>query len=151
MHRGLLVTLPAVECHQPAQYAHTFKDHLLSLFEDKPKVAQTAASTTVPIPSTTGDDWADVGGDAAVAVADKQKPPPSHQPAVVEFLPDPDALPKPDALLRKTPYHMLIHVYGSNYIEIQCSHNPTLEVLAKYLKKWVKTDHNKTTKVGPFP
>lgn len=152
MHRGLLVTLPVVECHQPAQFANIFKDQLLSLFEDKPKAAPTATTNIVPIPSTTGDDWADVGhthdGGVAAAVVDKQKPAPAHQPAAVEFLPDPEAIPKPDALLRRTPYHMIILVYGASHIEIQCSHNPTLEVMAKYFKKWVKTDHNKTTKVS---
>lgn len=135
-----------MQIHQAAQFASTFKDQLLDCFEEKKHTSQ-SQSQSLPIHSTTGDEWADVGVEVA---AEKSAPPAARtQSAVpsVDFLPDPKALPKPGTLLLKPPYHLFVYYSGNNKVEIQCSHTPTLDVLHEYLKKWVKTNPNLTNKV----
>ena len=54
-----------------------------------------------------------------------------------------NSLPRPEDLLLKPPYHMVISGFFENFdgIEIQCSHAPSLKLLHEYLKKWSKQNH----------
>ncbi|KAF7551234.1 hypothetical protein G7Z17_g5166 [Cylindrodendrum hubeiense] len=138
--KGFLVLVPKVHVYQPAQFGSLFKDQLLDCFEEKKKPSQ-----PLPIHSTTGDEWADVGIDdtterPATTVVSKGAA------SIVEYLPDPNTLPKPGTLLLKPPYHLFIHALGNNKLEIQCSHSATLEVLSEYLKRWCRINPNLTTK-----
>ncbi|KAH7144411.1 hypothetical protein B0J13DRAFT_44282 [Dactylonectria estremocensis] len=138
--KGFLVCVPKVHVYQPAQFGSQFKDHLLDCFEAKQQ-----SSRTLPIHSTTGDEWADVGIDEEAEKPSKVVAAKSEA-SVVEFLPDANALPKPGTLLLKPPYHLFIHALGNNKVEIECSHAATLEVLSDYLKRWCRTNQNLTTK-----
>ncbi|KAI1370981.1 hypothetical protein F4677DRAFT_436792 [Hypoxylon crocopeplum] len=61
-----------------------------------------------------------------------------------DVLPDARTLPQPEDLLLKPPYHLAVYGGGKTMVEVQCSHSLTLEVLADYLKKWCKTNHQDT-------
>ncbi|KAK7426104.1 hypothetical protein QQZ08_007414 [Neonectria magnoliae] len=137
---GFLVSLPKVQVYQPAQFASLFKGQLLDCFEKKKRPSQ-----SLPIRSTTGDEWANVATDEA---AEKPTQPVAAKSAftAVEYLPNASTLPKPGTLLLKPPYHLFIHTIGNNKLEIQCSHSGTLEVLADYLKRWCRINPNLTTK-----
>ncbi|KAI2622705.1 hypothetical protein GGS26DRAFT_593995 [Hypomontagnella submonticulosa] len=118
---GINVNLPKGPMPSPAEMQSIFKTKLLSCFDD-----QEAAL----------DDWADVGVDDNLAVVE------SPQPA--DVLPDINVLPRPDELLLKPPYHLVVYGGGKSMVEVQCSHSPTLELLAEYLKKWCKINHHDT-------
>lgn len=139
--KGFFLTVPNVQFHQAAQFGSIFQDELSECFDEKKQ-----AKKSIPIHSTTGDEWADVGADIAVEQPAVSSTSRSAAPAV-DFLPDPNSLPKPGTLLLKPPYHMFISTLGANKMEIQCSHAPTLNVLAEYLKRWCKTNPNLTNKV----
>ncbi|KAI1207462.1 uncharacterized protein F4807DRAFT_178934 [Annulohypoxylon truncatum] len=80
------------------------------------------------------EDWADLSAEDANNNSDPTEP---RQPA--EAFPDISILPRPDQLLLKPPYHLAVYNAGNDKVEIQCSHSPTLELLADYLTKWCKT------------
>jgi hypothetical protein len=104
----------------------------------------------LPIHSTTGDEWADVG--AEDREEELAKPPKTGDKApTVDYLPDPNTMPKPSALFQQAPYHLFVYNSASNRsykIEIECSHSQTLEVLAEYLKRWTKTNVNRVDKAS---
>lgn len=139
--QGFVVSVPKVHMYQPAQFAQVFMEQLLECFDEKKQ----QQSESLPIHSTTGDEWADVGIDETQERSTKTAESTALAPAV-EFLPDPNNLPKPGTLLLKPPYHLLINSYGGNKLEIQCSHSATLDVLSQYLKRWCKINPNLTTK-----
>ncbi|KAJ4321354.1 hypothetical protein N0V84_005386 [Fusarium piperis] len=136
---GFVLSLPNTQVYQPAQFAGVFKEQLLDCFEAKKPTKQ------LPIHSTTGDEWADVGADE-VAEQPVKPPKATSQPSSVDYLPDPNTMPKPGTLLQKTPYHLFVYTSGKNKIEIECSHSQTLEVLSEYLKRWCRINPNLTTK-----
>jgi hypothetical protein len=55
-----------------------------------------------------------------------------------DFLPSVDTLPRPEDLLLKPPYHLILTARHQSELEIQCSHGPSLQLLSDYLKKWTK-------------
>ena len=67
------------------------------------------------------------------------------------YFPDSNGLVRPDDLLLKPPYHMLIFSRGHHEVEVQCSHSPTLQFMADYLKRWCRVNHNQTNKVSLLP
>ncbi|EXM27102.1 hypothetical protein V3481_014899 [Fusarium oxysporum f. sp. vasinfectum] len=139
---GFILYIPKDLIHQPAQYFGLFKEQLLECFEEN------RPSKTLPIHSTTGDEWADVG--AEDREEEPAKPPQTGDKApAVDYLPDPNTMPKPSALFQQAPYHLFVYTSASNRsckIEIECSHSQTLEVLAEYLKRWTKTNVNRVDK-----
>ncbi len=70
-----------------------------------------------------------------------------HDPSVSEFLPIAEALPRPDELLLKPPYHLIMRASHLE-ISIECSHSPTLQLLESYLKRWCRVNHNDTRSVS---
>ncbi|KAI0893151.1 hypothetical protein F4806DRAFT_477164 [Annulohypoxylon nitens] len=116
---GLNVSLPMRTIPSLADLQPSFKAKLLRCFDDQ----------KLPL-----DDWADLSAEDA-----------SHKAATTEILrpvdvfPDINIVPRPDQLLLKPPYHLSVYSLDKTRVEIQCSHSPTLELLADYLKKWCKT------------
>ncbi|KAF4462927.1 cytochrome family 51 (sterol 14-demethylase) [Fusarium albosuccineum] len=136
---GFVLYLPNTQVFQPAQFSGIFKEQLLDCFVEK------KTTTSIPIHSTTGDEWADVRAEDVSEKAVKQRPAKSEAP-VIEYLPDPNTMPKPGTLLQRVPYHLFVCSSGKNRIEIECSHSQTLEVLSEYLKRWCRINPNITTK-----
>jgi hypothetical protein len=99
--------------------------------------------------SAKDDDWADV-------VVEKQVPATptagaafssSSGPSVAR-LPVLDALSRPPELFKTTgPYILIVEERVPNIV-IQCSHEPSLELIAAYLNKWGKSNPNDSLKVS---
>jgi hypothetical protein len=69
--------------------------------------------------------------------------------ASTDALPNVKLLERPEDLMRKPPYHLILtHNQYGKFITIQCSHQPSLELIAEYFKKWTKKNHNQSTKVS---
>ncbi|KXJ89437.1 hypothetical protein Micbo1qcDRAFT_196767 [Microdochium bolleyi] len=126
-----------------------FKEQFVACFKEEAapvSLAQRAAATA-------GDDWADVAVDSQTgrpAVVEQQSVPsrlaPAPAKAGYDTLPDFTALPRPDELLLKPPYHLIVTSSNSRSVEVQCSHSPTLQFLADYLKKWCKVNNQDSRK-----
>ncbi|KAF5020806.1 hypothetical protein F66182_7166 [Fusarium sp. NRRL 66182] len=136
---GFVLHIPKSQVFQPVQFAGTFKEQLLECFEEN------QPSTSLPIHSTTGGEWADVGAEEPEEQAARQ-PQASKKTRVIDHLPDPSTMPRPGSLLQQAPYHLFVHASGNNRIEIECSHSQTLEVLPDYLKRWTRMNPNLTNK-----
>ncbi|KAH7347658.1 hypothetical protein B0T11DRAFT_143399 [Plectosphaerella cucumerina] len=89
------------------------------------------------------DDWADVEVDETTGkpAVSETIAPRLQQPAAAEYLPSWESLPRPDELLLKPPYHLILGA-GAGQISIECSHSPSLKLLSDYLKRWCRVNHN---------
>ncbi|KAK4167134.1 hypothetical protein QBC43DRAFT_8464 [Cladorrhinum sp. PSN259] len=135
-HRqGFILSLPKAKVFQPTELLPTIRGHLLSCFD-------TNKQPTVAIVGPDPDDWAQVQLETKQS-ATQPVDAPSSRPGV-EYLPDVASLPWPDELLLRPPFHLTL-TSSQKLVEIQCSHSPTLKVLAEYLKRWCRTNHNDTT------
>ncbi|KAI1411527.1 hypothetical protein F5Y13DRAFT_55423 [Hypoxylon sp. FL1857] len=121
---GFEVYLPKGAITSPIEIQSLFKVGLLDCFND---------------PQASPDEWANLSMDA---VDDNSVATASHQ--SFDLLPDISVLPRPDDLLLKPPYHLAVYGGGNALVEVQCSHSPTLQLLAGYLKRWCKVNHQDT-------
>jgi hypothetical protein len=103
-----------------------------------------------------GDDWADVSFDNATGRAAVLEVPHRHAGRTAaaaavaqqfDMIPDMNTIPRADDLLLKPPYHLIVKVHSKTHIEVECSHTPTLQFLSDYLKRWSRTNHNRTDNV----
>ncbi|KAM7200216.1 hypothetical protein V8F20_005434 [Naviculisporaceae sp. PSN 640] len=140
---GFVITLPKQRIH-PIELLAIFRGQLESCFDVK-------AKQELPVEGDLAgaDDWADVGVEETtsdhrirpVAAASTQ-----NQSGPSAFLPSATSIPRPDELLLKPPYHLHVRQAGRGQIEIQGSHSPSLKLLADYLKRWCRVNHQDTTK-----
>lgn len=143
--QGFIITLAKARITHPAELFPVFRAGLLNAFVE-PKKKEAIAHRGV-------DDWADVEMDKTTGRVDIVEKP-SHQTSAaaagktqkVEFLPTLESLPRPDELLLRPPYFMIV-TSGHNNIEVQGSHSPSLKFLADYLKRWCRVNHNDTRAV----
>lgn len=93
------------------------------------------------------DGWADVMEDNDL----QSSVPVSRDKYLVERLPSLDALARPDELFpATTPYILILNVQWNQSITVQCSHQPSLELLDSYIQKWNKKGGNDPRKVCAF-
>ncbi|KAI0118071.1 hypothetical protein F4776DRAFT_672958 [Hypoxylon sp. NC0597] len=118
---GLDVNLPKGGMQSPIEMQSLFKVRLLDCFND---------------PQASLDEWANLSIDT---IGENSAATAPHQP--FDVLPDIRVLPRPDELLLKPPYHLAVYGGGNAIVEVQCSHSPTLQLLAGYLKRWCKVNH----------
>ncbi|KAI1332448.1 hypothetical protein F5Y16DRAFT_357816 [Xylariaceae sp. FL0255] len=123
------------------------QSHLRSLFSGELiQCFDKTSSTSEVVPAAT-DDWADVSVDNTTGkpgVAELPERP--KGPSIPDSIPDIHTVARPDDLLLKPPYHLVVYDMGRSLVEVQCSHSPTLVFLSEYLKKWSKINHNNTKK-----
>lgn len=66
---------------------------------------------------------------------------------VDEALPELSALERPEALLNRPPYRLVVRQEGTGRVDIQGSHQGSLVLLEAYLKKWVRHSTTLHTRV----
>ncbi|KAI0453894.1 hypothetical protein F5B21DRAFT_264217 [Xylaria acuta] len=145
--RGFIISLAKSTVPSKAYMLSFFTGNLLKVFDEK---ARNDTSSTIE-PTAAADDWADVAvdnktGNAAVVEAPRKHGATTQQSPSFDVIPDIGTISRPDELLLKPPYHLIMHNHGKESIHVQCSHSPTLQFIADYLKKWSRTNHNNTTR-----
>ncbi|PKS07128.1 hypothetical protein jhhlp_005728 [Lomentospora prolificans] len=148
--QAFVISLPNTQVTNPLANIPTFQAHLLSAFnEGKHNTCTVPVSDAITAP---GEDWAAIEiepvlksfpepGPSSTSAPRTRRPNPN-----VEYFPDINSLPRPDELLLKPPYHLIITARSLSEIEVQCSHSPTLKFLDTYLGKWCRTNHQLTNK-----
>ncbi|KAI0197017.1 hypothetical protein F4808DRAFT_439198 [Astrocystis sublimbata] len=151
---SFLISLPKGVIPTQSYMLPFFVGNLLNVFDKK----EGRQSSTEKKPAPAADDWAAITVDRRTGTAAVvEAPPPSgstttvkpqQQPQAPSFdvIPNVETLARPDDLLLKPPYHLIMHSHGETTISVQCSHSPTLQFIANYLKKWSRTNHNNTTR-----
>ncbi|THU90581.1 hypothetical protein K435DRAFT_968602 [Dendrothele bispora CBS 962.96] len=138
--------IPKSDLISQARITTFLEKDLDNLFEDSP------ASTGSP---DDGDaEWAHVSGNGnvndksareipqvKVEVNGVVKPNEVLEP-LTRRLPALELLARPNELFKSTAPHILMVNHRGDKMTIQCSHEPSLELLANYLKKWGKTNPN---------
>lgn len=93
------------------------------------------------------DDWADVAVETRAAAVKPVAVVSTNEPLAVARLPVLDGLARPHELFTSTaPYILIVEERGATIV-VQCSHEPSLELLAAYLNKWSKSNPNDSLKV----
>jgi hypothetical protein len=89
-----------------------------------------------------GDDGSDIDAASIMTPATT-----SIRPAIInDRLPAINMIDRPEDLCRRPPYHLIVRSTDRKVV-VQGSHQPSLELLAEYLKKWSKINHNFVNKV----
>jgi hypothetical protein len=159
--RSFIIALPKSVIHAQSYMLSFFRGSLVKVFDEKILDPATSSSNTNAIKeSAEVDDWADVavdnttGNPAVVELSQPlqksaitQPPPASASAPGFDMVPDVDTLYRPDEILLKPPYHLIVYSRNNTHVEVQCSHSPTLQFLSDYLKKWCRTNHNDTRRV----
>ncbi|KAK2003011.1 hypothetical protein LX36DRAFT_175085, partial [Colletotrichum falcatum] len=148
---GFLVSIPRRQRITPVSLQPLFQAELRDCFADHRQLPPYS-------PSPNADDWDEVDGVDAragrLSIGGPDAPRHRRGPSVSstathpppDFMPRADALPRPDDLLLKPPYHLMIYSRGAHEIEVQCSHSPTLKFLADYFKRWRRANHHISSK-----
>ncbi|KFY21557.1 hypothetical protein V493_07294 [Pseudogymnoascus sp. VKM F-4281 (FW-2241)] len=116
-----------------------FSSDFLSLFTPP-------SSSSPPVSTIVSDDpeWADVSIQPEThtpAVLPRQST--AAQESVSERLPDLALIPRPEELLNRPPYWLLVRQDTDNRVVVQGSHAPSLECMGAYLKRWCRGNpHN---------
>ncbi|KAI0547779.1 hypothetical protein F4679DRAFT_597447 [Xylaria curta] len=144
---GFVISLPKSAVPSKAYTLSFFTGNLLKVFDEKARHESSSATG----PAAVADDWADVTvdnktGNAAVIEAPQRHGATTQPSPSFDVIPDVTTISRPDELLLKPPYHLIVHYHGKGSIDIQCGHSPTLQFIADYLKKWSRTNHNNTTR-----
>ncbi|KAK8098510.1 uncharacterized protein PG998_013996 [Apiospora kogelbergensis] len=140
---GFVIVLPRGQMPYVTELEAALRGQLLDCFKKDSDVASQSVTLASQAAAQT-DDWADVSLDAATGkaavVEDARSPQRYVQPAKAahELLPDVGILARPDDLLLKPPYHLVVYDRGSNEVEVHGSHSPSLQFLSEYLKKWCR-------------
>lgn len=66
----------------------------------------------------------------------------------VDSLPDIGTIERPEELVKKPPYWLIVRQEGRNRVMIEGSHGPSLSVLEVYLKKWCRSENSRVDRVG---
>ncbi|KAI0409298.1 hypothetical protein F4802DRAFT_593576 [Xylaria palmicola] len=150
--KGFLISLPKSAPPSESYVLSFFAGSLPSIFDKGSAAAHRTQESTAA--ATPADDWADVEvddktGNAAVVELPQRHavaPAAQQQSPLFDVIPEVGVIARPDELLKRPPYHLILHKYSSARIDVQCSHSPTLQFLSDYLKKWARTNHNNTTR-----
>ncbi|KAK6062760.1 hypothetical protein SCUP515_13036 [Seiridium cupressi] len=136
---GFVINLPKSQLLSTMDLEPLFKGQLLTCFDENAAPPAALAHRSGP-----GDDWADISMDTAtdklVVTTSAPKAP------TFDRLPDCNTLERPDDLLLKSPYHLVVYDRGSANAEVHGSHSPSLQLLADYLKKWCKINQQDSRK-----
>ncbi|KAF9460027.1 hypothetical protein BDZ94DRAFT_1266936 [Collybia nuda] len=120
------LTIPKLDPPAQSKVESTFDKDFESIFTPSGDV------------SVNDDGWAEVASEPHAPALRVPPSQPSEDHPTIRRLPNSDTLPRPTELFAKTPPYFL-KLDGNT---IQCSHEPSLELLAAYLNKWGKTNTN---------
>jgi len=154
--KAFLISLPRAVLPSPTDMVSIFMAGLPETIKEEQHLAPLAsrpaapAGDAAPEPESTFSSAS--AGEAAPAaqsaIPASAQPLPVAQKAGFTYIPDVKSMQKPDALLLKPPYYLIVYANQRENVEVECSHSPTLQLLYDYLKKWVKTNQESATKVS---
>ena len=95
-------------------------------------------------------EWADVSMHSPIIpqVPESQLRTYPHE-EVANSLPDIAIIERPEELIKKPPYWLIVRQEGRNLVLIEGSHGPSLTVLEAYLKKWCRGEGGRVDRVSP--
>lgn len=118
-----------------------FASAFLELFDETKRKPHTTAAVAADEP-----DWADVSIQSPIIQQLDHRGPSEAESA--ESLPDIATIQRPEELLKKPPYWLIVRQEGQNRILIEASHGPSLSVLEGYLKKWCRGEAGRVDRVS---
>lgn len=120
----------------------------LSLFS-----AVSSSSAHAPVSTTASEDpeWADVSVEPELrtpAPASIPRQSIAGQESASNRLPDLVLIPRPEELLKRPPYWLLVRQDLDSRIVVQGSHPPSLECMEAYLKRWCRGNPRRAERVS---
>jgi hypothetical protein len=140
-----VINLPKSSAPSEASMFAAFHRELLGAFKGKDDTALPIRSSA-PAEETWADvDPSDLDTASILTPATTER---FHAPASLDRLPDVRNIERPEILLQKPPYYMIIYYDARSKMVVHCSHQPSLDLIAEYFKKWTRKNHNLYTKVS---
>ncbi|KIW02700.1 uncharacterized protein PV09_06138 [Verruconis gallopava] len=147
-HNAFEICFPKQKPISKTRMCSGFHAELLKAFQ-KPK-ATTLATDPFPSSAAVEDGFTEVYVSELDALGvSTRKAGEQHVPKTPssDVLPNVNMLERPEELMKRPPYHLILtHVQYGKSISIQCSHQPSLQLISDYFSKWTKRNHNQTTK-----
>lgn len=144
--RVFVISLPKAE-PPPAGTIHAgLSSDFLSLF-----TPLSSSSPHAPVSAVAFDDpeWADVSIEPEIrtpAALPRQSI--AAQESVSDRLPDLALIPRPEELLKRPPYWLLVRQDVDDRVVVQGSHAPSLECMEANLKRWCRGNPHRVDRVG---
>ncbi|OBT66051.1 hypothetical protein VE03_03265 [Pseudogymnoascus sp. 23342-1-I1] len=134
--RVFVISLPKAAL-PPAGAIHAgLSSDFISLF-----TPPSSSSPHAPVSTIASDDpeWADVSIEPETrAPAALRRQSAAAQESASDRLPDLALIPRPEELLKRPPYWLLVRQDAEDRIVVQGSHAPSLECMEAYLKRWCR-------------
>ncbi|KAK3393361.1 hypothetical protein B0H63DRAFT_406551 [Podospora didyma] len=149
--QGFIITLPKKQLDRSDELLPTFRGNLLACFGGGGVKDESALEQSHTTEAEAEDDWANV---VKVEASGKvvEEPTRAVQEATAtttrvktKTLPKLESLPRPDELFKKAPYYLTIGG-SSDEIHVEGSHSPSLKLLADYLTRWCRVNHQDSRK-----
>ena len=140
--KGFVILLPAAQLGHASTAQAGFASDFLELFKERP-VMKLAGKEVADEP-----EWADVEIDAPetrnVSVVKVRNVIQEE----VDILPEVATIQRPEELIKKPPYRIIVRQEGRSRVVVEGSHGPSLGVLEAYLKKWCRGDAGRVDRVS---
>jgi len=140
-----VISLPNADPVPASTVLAGFSSDFLSLFTASPQAPTTTA--TAPEDPEDPEAWAELSLPEAHTVA----PPRTATDVGEDALPELAMIPRPEELLKKPPYWIVVRQEGRARVMIQGSHTPSLACLEAYLKRWCRGDVGIVDRVSCHP
>jgi hypothetical protein len=148
-----VIALPKGELPRGQTVLAGFSSDLLKLFTDSPPMGATPGDTLESAEDP--EDWADLDlgspeSHPIMTPSSKQAPgPPGLSIQVGEDpIPEISTIPRPEELIRKPPYWMVVRQENRMRVVVQGSHGPSLILLDAYLKRWCRGEVARSDRVS---
>lgn len=141
-----VIALPQAEPVGLSTVLAGFAGDLLNLFTESPKIK----SHEQAVAAAEDADWADLDLGASASVSQPSLPVHSSQRGLAreveageDRMPSIATIPRPEELLKKPPYWMIVRQEGRTKVTVTSSHGPSLACLDEYLRRWCRGEVNR--------
>jgi hypothetical protein len=141
--RSFEIVLPSSKSIQTSGLEAKFVSDLLQLFNGVPKTASKISAVAED------PEWADVSMHSPIIPHAPESQLRIHSgDEVPDSLPDIASIPRPEELIKKPPYWLIVRQERKDLVHIEGSHGPSMAVLEAYLKKWCRGEAARVNRVS---
>lgn len=147
---GFVVTLPKAAPIQTHTILYGFNTDFQCLFTSAPSISPVDPSSSTSVPVVEDKEWAHLSLDSPVVHPIHSKGKGVAHPLEEDYLPEIASILRPEELLKRPPYWMVVRQEGRTRVTVNASHAGSLGVLESYLKRWCRGEPGLVDRVSSF-
>ncbi|KIW89577.1 uncharacterized protein Z519_09733 [Cladophialophora bantiana CBS 173.52] len=149
-----IILLPKTAKFQTTHAASAFAEDFESIFDPPTSSSHDQEAVKGHHQIHDDEDWAELesvpetkSASISISTTNRVAVPYTPEPNT-DVLPSLETLPRPEILFQTTtPYLMVVSSNGLNKVTVNATHEPSLRLLAEYLKRWIRTDPQDVRKI----